>query len=212
MNFEAIELCNYARAKEIADSLSAELMPLRKYPYVLSHISDRINYSDGEELWGDSDTDSEASVYFSNNDTMEEGYLLKTEERRAVPCRVLTKERYVTNLYNLRNEVEISLATNDVNNQREVGVIERMKLTLKRKVDNAVVASIESTVQFDDKICISYTELTQSPVKIEYAVKCMLYRKPTNPLTHRIWIDEVNIYGATGVISGSDFELLLNTL
>ena len=119
---------------------------------------------------------------------------------------------YITNLYDPRNEVEISLPNNDVNNQREVGVIERMKLTLKRNVDNAVVASIESTVQFEDKICISYTELTPSPVKIEYAVKCILYRKPTNPLTHRVWVDEVNIYGATGVISGSDFELLLNTL
>ena len=87
-----------------------------------------------------------------------------------------------------------------------------MKLTLKRKSDNAVVSSIESNVQFDDKICISYTELTPSPVKIEYVVKCALYRKPTSPITHRVWVDEVNIYGATGVISGSDFELLLNTL
>ena len=212
VNFEAIELCNYARAKEIADSLSAELMPIRKYPHILSYIYDRIGYSASEELWGDSETENEASVYYANDDTIEELFILKTQERRAIPCRILVKDRYVTNLYNLRNEVEISLAATDVSDPREVGVIERMKLTLKRKSDNAVVASIESNVQFDDKICISYTELTPSPVKIEYVVKCLLYRKPTSPITHRVWVDEVNIYGATGVISGSDFELRLNTL
>lgn len=212
VNFEAIELCNYARAKEIADSLSAELMPIRKYPYILSFIHGRINYSPGEELWGDTEGDDEAAVYFADDDGITESYLLKTEERRAVPCRILVKDRYVTNLYNRVNEVEISLDWDDVNNQREVGVIERIKLTLIRKSDNAIVSSIESTVMFDDTICISYTELTPSPVKIEYVVKCILYRKPTSPITHRVWVDKVNIYGTTGVISESDFELRLNTL
>ena len=212
VDFDAIELCNYARAKEIADSLSAELMPIRKFPYILSYIYDRIGYSASEELWGDSETEDEASVYYANNDTIEEAFILKTQERRAIPCRILVKDRYVTNLYSRTNEVEISLATDDVNNQREVGVIERIKLTLKRKSDNAVVSSIESNVHFNDKICISYTELTPSPVKIEYVVKCALYRNPMSPITHRVWVDEVNIYGTTGVISENDFELRLNTL
>ena len=119
---------------------------------------------------------------------------------------------YITNLYDLNNEVEISLATDDVNDKREVGVIERMKLTLKRRSDNAVVSSVESTVQFDDAICISYTELTPSPVKIEYAVRCVLHGEPTTPLTHRVWIDSVSFTGGLGVISENDFELLLNTL
>lgn len=212
VDFDAIELCNYARAKEIADSLSAELMPIRKYPHILSYIYDRIGYSASEELWGDSETEDEASVYYANDDTIDEAFILKTQERRAIPCRILVKDRYVTNLYSPRNEIEISLASDNVNSQREVGVIERVKLTLKRKSDNAIVSSVEHAVRFDDKISISYTELVPSPVKIEYIVKCVLYRKPTNPLTHRVFVDSVSFTGGVGIISENDFELLLNTL
>lgn len=212
VNFDAIELCNYHRAKEIADSLSAELMPIRKYPYILSFIHGRINYSPGEELWGDTEGDDEAAVYFADDDGITESYLLKTEERRAVPCRILVKDRYVTNLYNRVNEVEISLDWDDVNNQREVGVIERIKLTLIRKSDNAIVSSIESTVMFDDTICIAHTELTPSPVKIEYKVRCVLRRKPTQPLTHKVWIDSVSFFGGVGIISENDFRLKMSKL
>lgn len=212
VNFDAIELCHYARAKEIADSLSAELMPIRKYPYILSYIYDRIGYSASEELWGDLETEDEASVYYDNDDTIEEAFILKTQERRAIPCRILVKDRYVTNLYSRTDEVEISLASNNVNSQREVGVIERIKLTLKRKSDNAIVSSIEHTVKFDDTISISYTELVPSPVRIEYIVRCALYRKPTSPLTHRVWVDSVSFVGGVGIISENDFELILNTL
>ena len=119
---------------------------------------------------------------------------------------------YITNLYDLNNEVEISLATDNVNDQREVGVIERIKLTLKRKSDNAIVSSIEHTVRFDDTISISHTELSPDPVKIEYIVRCVLYGEPTSPITHRVWVDSVSVTGDLGVISENDFELLLNTL
>lgn len=212
VNFHEIELCNYARAKEIADSLSAELMPIRKYPHILSYIYDRIGYSASEELWGDSETEDEASVYYANDDTIEEAFILKTQERRAIPCRILVKDRYVTNLYSRTNEVEISLASDNVNSQREVGVIERIKLTLKRKSDNVIISSIEHTVKFDDTISISYTELVPSPVRIEYIVRCVLYRKLTNPLTHRVWVDSVSFVGGVGIISENDFELILNKL
>ena len=119
---------------------------------------------------------------------------------------------YITNLYDLNNEVEISLATDDVNDKREVGVIERMKLTLKRRSDNAVVSSVEYAVKFDDTISISYTELEPNPVKIEYIVKCVLHPDQTSPITHRVWVDSVSVTGDLGVISENDFELLLNTL
>ena len=119
---------------------------------------------------------------------------------------------YITNLYDLENEVEISLATDGVNDKREVGVIERMKLTLKRRSDNAVVSSVESTVIFDDTISISHTELAPNPVKIEYIVRCILYEDPTSSITHRVWVDSVSCTGSPGVISENDFELLLNTL
>lgn len=212
VNFEAIELCNYARAKEIADSLSAELMPIRKYPHILSFIYDRIGYSASEELWGDSETEDEASVYYANDDTMDEAFILKTQERKAIPCRILVKDRYVTNLYSRTGEIEISLEDDNINDQREVGVIERIKLTLIRKSDNAIVSSIESAVHYDDTICIAHTELTPNPVKIEYKVRCVLYRKPTSPLTHRVWVDSVSFTGGLGIISENDFELRLNTL
>lgn len=212
VNFDAIELCNYHRAKEIADSLSAKLMPIRKYPHILSFIYDRIGYSASEELWGDSETEDEASVYYANDDTIEELFISKTQERRAIPCRILVKDRYVTNLYSRTNEVEISIDWDDVNNQREVGVIERIKLTLIRKSDNAIVSSIESAVMFDDTICIAHTELTPSPVKIEYKVRCVLRRKPTQPLTHKVWIDSVSFFGSVGIISENDFRLKMSKL
>ena len=119
---------------------------------------------------------------------------------------------YITNLYDLNNEVEISLASDNVNSHREVGVIERIKLTLKRKSDNAIVSSIEHTVKFDDTISISHTELVPSPVKIEYIVRCVLYRKPTSPITHRVWVDSVSCTGGVGIISENDFELILSKL
>ena len=119
---------------------------------------------------------------------------------------------YITNLYDLENEVEISLATDNVNDQREVGVIERIKLTLKRKSDNAIVSSIEHAVGFDDTISISHTKLSPDPVKIEYIVRCVLYGEPTSPITHRVWVDSVSHTGGVDVISESDFELRLNTL
>jgi hypothetical protein len=118
----------------------------------------------------------------------------------------------VTNLYNRVKEVEISLDCDNVNNQREVGVIERIKLTLIRKSDNAIVSSIESTVMFDDTICIAHTEMTPSPVKIEYKVRCVLRRKPTQPLTHKVWIDSVRLFGDVGIISENDFRLKMSKL
>ena len=119
---------------------------------------------------------------------------------------------YITNLYDLENEVEINPATDNVNHKREVGVIERIKLTLKRKSDNAIVSSVEHTVRLDDTISISHTELVPSPVRIEYIVKCVLYGNPTSPPTHRVWVDSVSVTGGVGIISENDFELLLNTL
>lgn len=120
--------------------------------------------------------------------------------------------KYVTNFYSHTGEIEISLEDDNVNNQREVGVIERIKLTLIRKSDNAIVSSIESAVHYDDTICIAHTELAPNTVKIEYKVRCVLYGEPMSPITHRVWVDSVSFIGGIDIISENDFELRLNTL
>jgi hypothetical protein len=217
VNFdEIVDLVTYSEAKYRAMSLSAELMPLNKYPHIVGFIKEKAGLENGMLMWSELENDNnEAFAYEVNDEGDARGQWLTKEESEfqisaamAIPVRIIIMPKYLTSSFTLNNTTEYLFQYINSENKNFVGDIQRIRVVLKRKYSNEIVSTIESNIEFAQNILIADTK---GASKIEYAIKTELQTNITPGFGYLVWIDSISISGNTN-ISEEDYELLISTI
>ena len=210
VNFESIEWCNYARAKEIADSLSAELLPINKYPFLINVIREKQGIEIGEIMWGDSEDADESICYRINEDQQREYlWLNKSENAIAIPCRVFVMDKYLTKYYHKYSEDTVDFSHVNQASKRFIGDVTNVRVSLMRNEDYVIVASVDITLGgYGRSLIISDTV---GASKIEYTVK---FERRDNVMTepgYLMWIDSISLSG-TLILSENNYQMLASVI
>lgn len=142
VKLNAIESCNYERALEIAQSLSAELLPVNKAPKLCNFLSEFFPLVDLVNMWSGEAGAGECKVYYNDADLIYSKYISVTEDALAVPCRIVVYDKYIKSLFHNSNSIHAELGL--IKEEFFFGKIDRLRVELMRKSDGAIVASAES--------------------------------------------------------------------
>lgn len=142
VKLNAIESCNYERALEIAQSLSAELLPVNKAPKLCNFLSPFFGLADLVNMWTEELIDGECKVYYNDADIIHSKYISVADNALAIPCRVIIYDKYVKSLFHNSNSTHVELGL--IKEEFFFGKIDRLRVELLRKSDGAIVASTES--------------------------------------------------------------------
>ena len=142
VKLDSIENCNYSRAKEIAQSLSAELLPINKAPKLCNFLSPFFGLADLVNMWTEELIDGECKVYYNDADIIHSKYISIADNALAIPCRVIIYDKYIKSLFHYSNYTHAGLDL--IKEELFFGKIDRLRVELLRKSDGAIVASTES--------------------------------------------------------------------
>lgn len=169
VKLDAIESCNYERAKEMAQSLSAELLPINKDPNILSSLRPFFRQEYLVNMWTEESVDGECKVYYNNGTFFLNKYISVDDIALAIPCRVVIYDKYVKSLFHRSKSSEIELY--DIKVDYYLGKVDRIRVDLIRKSDNVSVAFVESVdisdlvLQYKEPFTTNTIEIS---VKYEY--------------------------------------------
>ena len=217
VNFDQIvDFATYSDAKYRAMAFSAELMPLNKYPHIVGFIKEKAGLENGTLIWSELENDNnEAFAYEVNDEGDARGQWLTKEESEfqittatAIPVRIITVPKYLTNFFALSNTTEYLFQYCNSENKSFVGDIQHIRVTLKRKYNHEIVSTVESNIELAQNILITDTK---GYSKIEYVIKTELRTNITLGFGYLVWIDSINISGCMD-ISDADYELLVSTI
>ena len=167
VKLDAIESCNYERAKEIAQSLSAELLPIRDVPNILTSLRPFFRQEYLVNMWTEESVDGECKVYYNDGTFFLSKYISVDDIALAIPCRVVIYDKYIKSLFHRSKSSDIELY--DIKVDYYLGKVDRIRVDLIRKSDNVSVAFVES-VDISDLV-LQYKEPFTTNT-IEISVKC----------------------------------------
>lgn len=207
--FDKIEECNYERAEELCESLSAEPLPVYKYPNILGAVNMR---GHAENIMWSGFTPSSSSTslcYVKEDGAFTTVDYNKANTATAIPCRIVIGERYLSRAYSKLQEVEFSTSEN-VGNKKRIEDCEEIRLTLYRNLDGAVVKNVSASVGNNGHISLLHMfPHGNEVVGVEYSVEYQLIDDINIGTYYETWIDEVNTYGTA---IASEFTLTINTI
>ena len=210
VKFDSIEWCNYARAKEIADSLSAELLPISKYPFLINVIREKQGIEIGEIMWGDAEDADESICYRINEDQQREYlWLDKSESAIAIPCRILVMDKYLTKYYHKYSEDAVNFSHANQTSKMFIGDVTNVRVSLMRNENYVIVASVDITLGgYGRALTVSDTVGNS---KIEYTVKFEYRDNVMTEPGYLMWIDSISLSGALN-LSEDDYELIVSEI
>ena len=214
VNFDQIvDLATYSDAKYRAMALSAELMPLNKYPHIVGFIKERAGLQNGMFMWSELENDNnEAFAYEVNDEGDARGQWLTKEESEfqittatAIPVRIITVPKYLTRYYHKYGEDIVDFSNVNQASKRFIGDVTNVRISLMRNPDYVVVASVDITLGgYGRALMVSDTV---GASKIEYTVK---FERRDNVMTepgYLMWIDSIGLSG-TPSLSENDYQIL----
>ena len=207
--FDKIEECNYERAEELCKSLSAEPIPVYKYPNILGVVN-MMGHAENIMWSGFTPPSSSTSLcYVKETNEFKEVDYNKANLATVIPCRIIVGERYVRQNYSKLNELGFSVSENE-ENRIKIDDCEEVMISRHRVSDGAVVNSINVTLDNDGFISLLYLFPRGSEiVGVEYRFQYWLVDDINVGTYYEIWIDEFNSYGS---VLGSEFALTINTI
>lgn len=210
VKFDSIEWCNYDRAKEIADSLSAELLPISKYPFLINVIREKQGIEIGEIMWGDAEDADESICYRINEDQQREYlWLDKSESAIAIPCRILVMDKYLTKYYHKYSEDAVNFSHANQTSKMFIGDVTNVRVSLMRNENYVIVASVDITLGgYGRALTVSDTVGNS---KIEYTVKFEYRDNVMTEPGYLMWIDSISLSGALN-LSEDDYELIVSEI
>ena len=165
VKLDSIEDCNYSRAKELADSLSAELLPINKVPNHLSSLRPFFRQEYLVNMWTGEPVDGECKVYYNAALYFRSKYINVNDNALAIPCRVVVYDKYIKSSFHKSKSLE--MVVNPTVLDYFLGKIYSSRVELIRKSDGAIVAFAESIGLSD--LVLQYKEpFTTNAIEISF--------------------------------------------